>query len=92
MVELDIRAEGEHAYTVCVTDDRGEREHHALVPESMLDELGVTVTEEPLLVRAAMEYLVERDLEQALPARFALDEIGEAAPDLIPNLRARLDS
>ena len=55
------RAVDEHVYAVGVTrdDDRTVSEHTVRVPADLIEAWGTGLTEEPPLVRAAMELLVE---------------------------------
>ena len=80
MPDLDITASGEHRYDVRITHPSGAGTRHCVsVPESLLEELGVSAPQEPLLVRASLVYLAERS-PAAIPERFDLDEIGRALP------------
>ena len=59
------------------------------MPASMLDELGLSVAQEPILVRQALAYLLEHH-PAAIPDRFDLDEVGRAIPDFEADILDRL--
>jgi hypothetical protein len=82
MPDIDITADGEHQYAVTITADDGtETTHQVRVPETLLDQLGMAKTQEPLLVRASMLYLLQREPAQSVLPTFSLDEIGRYFPD-----------
>jgi hypothetical protein len=70
MPDIDITASDRHEYAVTIAADDGTRtEHRVRVPESLLEQLGLAATQEPLLVRASV-----------LPS-FGLDDIARYFPD-----------
>jgi hypothetical protein len=87
----DIRAVDEHVYAVGVTrdDDRTLSEHTVRVPDDLIASWGTGLTEEPPLVRAAMELLVQRH-GAALPAEFSLTDPAVAYDGFLDELRLRL--
>ena len=90
MPHLSITASGDHAYDVTLTHDSGvTTQHHVMVPEPLMADLGVSAAQEPLLVRASLSYLMEHS-PAAVPERFDLDEIGKAVPEYAEEILDRL--
>jgi hypothetical protein len=88
--KLDITASDKHMYDVTITHPSGADTRHSVsVPESLLDDLGVTSAQEPLLVRASLVYLMEQN-PTALPEEFDLDEIGRAIPEYRDQIVSRI--
>ncbi len=83
--EIDIRAEDEHVYSVTLGDDDNESEHRVEIPTTLLDEWGMSLTDEPPLVRAAVELLEKH--HQSLPARFAITDPVVAYEGFLGDLR-----
>jgi hypothetical protein len=82
MPELDISASDEHVYDVTVTaDDGSETRHCVTVPEQFLTDRGLAASQEPVLVRASMQYLLEREPASSVLAAFTLDDITRYFPD-----------
>jgi len=90
MPDLDITAADTNTYEVAITTDDGQRsEHRVRVPPSMLADLGLAEAQEPVLVRASLVYLLEREPASAILPEFGLDEIARyfpAYPDEIRTL------
>jgi hypothetical protein len=90
MPEIDIKAADEHAYDVTVTADDGSRTDHSVhVSPAWLAALGLSAAQEPVLVRASMIFLLEREPPSAILPSFGLDEIVRYFPDYqeqIPDL------
>jgi hypothetical protein len=81
MPELDINASDEHVYDVAVTADDGSRTQHCVsVPESFLADHGLAASQEPALVRASMQYLLEHDAPSAIGAALTLEDIKRRLP------------
>jgi hypothetical protein len=88
--ELDITASDAHVYDVTITHPSGaETSHCVTVPESLMGELGLSDAQEPLLVHASLEYLMEHS-PAAIPDRFDLDEIGKAIPEYTEEIPGRV--
>lgn len=89
-VDLDISASDRHVYDVTITHRSGVTTKHCVtVTEELLADLGVSDAQEPLLVRASLVYLLEAD-PAAVPAKFALDEVGAALPDYREEIIGRI--
>lgn len=88
--DLDITAADPHVYDVTIRHPSGaETTHCVTVPESLMSDLGLSAAQEPLLVRASLEYLVEHS-PAAIPDRFDLDEIGRAIPEFREEIVGRV--
>jgi|tagenome__1003787_1003787.scaffolds.fasta_scaffold20693101_3 hypothetical protein len=88
--DLKIRAADRHVYDVTITHRSGATTEHVVsVPEALMADLGVSVAQEPLLVRATLAYLLEHD-PAAVPERFSLDEVGAAIPEFRDEIVGRL--
>jgi hypothetical protein len=82
MPDIDITASGQHEYAVTIAADGGtQTEHQVRVPESLLEQLGLAAAQEPLLVRASMLYLLEREPASSVLPSFGLDDIARYFPD-----------
>jgi hypothetical protein len=90
MPDLDVRASGEHAYDVTVTAADGTaHQYHLTVPEAWLDALGAEHTDEPTVVRCALELLLDQEGSR-MPETFSLAEAESAYPGFDETLRAAL--
>ena len=90
MTELDVRADGLHRYAATITTDEGTSHEHAVTcDEDLLAELGLGKTEEPLLVRRALEVLARSADPAGLPGVIDLRELHRQRPDLLPSLTLR---
>lgn len=91
MTDLDITASDEHVYDVTITDDDGnESRHRVTVPVRFLTDLGIAASQEPLLVRASMVYLLEREPPSSVLAAFTLDDITRYFPGYPDEITGRL--
>ena len=76
MPDLDITAADQHTYDVTITADDGSRTDHTVhVSPAWLAGLGLSAAQEPVLVRASMLYLLEREPPSSILPSFGLDEI-----------------
>ena len=82
MPDIDITAADANTYDVAITDDDGEQTSHRVwVPPSILTDLGLSEAQEPVLVRASMAYLLEREPASSILPQFGLDEIARFFPN-----------
>jgi len=82
MPDIDIVAADANTYDVTITDDDGEQTSHRVwVPPSVLTDLGLSEAQEPVLVRASMAYLLEREPASSILPQFGLDEIARFFPN-----------
>lgn len=88
--DLQITASDTHVYDVTMTHGSGaSTRHRVTVPESLMSGLGLSAAQEPLLVRAALTYLLERS-PAAVPETFELDEVARAVPGFHEEILDRL--
>ena len=82
MPDIDIAAADANTYDVTITDDDGRpTSHRVWVPPAILTELGLSEAQEPVLVRASMTYLLEREPASSILPQFGLDEIARFFPN-----------
>jgi hypothetical protein len=82
MPDIDIAAADANTYDVTITEDDGEQTSHRVwVPPSVLTDLGLSEAQEPVLVRASMAYLLEREPASSILPQFGLDEIARFFPN-----------
>jgi hypothetical protein len=82
MPDIDIAAADANTYDVTITDDDGEQTSHRVwVPPAILTDLGLSEAQEPVLVRASMRYLLEREPAASILPQFGLDEIARFFPN-----------
>jgi hypothetical protein len=90
MPDFEINAADEHVYDVTITDDDGaQTSHRVTVPESFLTDQGLAASQEPILVRASIRYLLDREPPSSILSAFTLDDITRyfpAYPDEIATL------
>jgi hypothetical protein len=91
MTDLEITAAGEHVYDVTITDGKDTTTRHRVtVPVRFLTDLGIAASQEPLLVRASMVYLLEREPASSVLGAFTLDDITRYFPGYPDEIPARL--
>jgi hypothetical protein len=91
MPDFDITASDEHVYDVTITDDGGAQTQHCVtVPESFLADRGLAASQEPVLVRASIRYLLDRESPSSILAAFSLDEITRYFPGYSDEIAALL--
>jgi hypothetical protein len=82
MPDIDIAAADANTYDVTITGDDGQQTSHRVwVPPAMLTDLGLSEAQEPVLVRASMAYLLEREPGSSILPQFGLDEIARFFPN-----------
>ena len=91
MPDIDITAADANTYDVTITDDDGaQTSHRVWVPPSILTDLGLSEAQEPVLVRASMAYLLEREPASSILPQFGLDEIARFFPNYPTEIGALL--
>ena len=91
MPDIDIAAADANTYDVTITDDAGaQTSHRVWVPPSILTDLGLSEAQEPVLVRASMAYLLEREPASSILPQFGLDEIARFFPNYPTEIGALL--
>jgi hypothetical protein len=91
MADLDITAADEHVYDLTITEDGGSQTRHRVtVPERFLTDHGFAASQEPMLVRGSIQYLLERESPSSILAAFTLDDITRYFPDYPDEIAARI--
>ena len=83
--DIDVTASGEHEYSVTLAD----RTLRVPVDPALLEELGLTAVQEPLLLRRVVEGLPEAELD-GLPEVVDLRELARRTPGFPEVVIARL--
>jgi hypothetical protein len=93
MQRIEVRPMEPGEYAAEVTEGQDTTYHRVVVPESVLDELGlVQPTEQTLtgLVRESLAFLLDREPGDAIEHDVDLDAVAGRFSDYLPELRARL--
>lgn len=91
MPDIDIAAADANTYDVTITADDGQQTSHRVwVPPAILTDLGLSEAQEPVLVRASMAYLLEREPASSILPQFGLDEIARFFPNYPTEIGALL--
>lgn len=64
--------------------------HKIAVPAELLDELGLTGTDQSRIAHETFAFLLEREPASAILADFSLDDVERYFPDFYPELKVRL--
>jgi hypothetical protein len=89
MTEISILPLEPHAFGVHVVEGDLATDHKVRVPPSLLDDLGPGV-DEGALVRASIEFLLERESATSIMSEFSLDDIPRFFPGYLDDVRTRL--
>jgi hypothetical protein len=91
MPDIDIAAADANTYDVTITADDGQQTSHRVwVPPAILTDLGLSEAQEPVLVRASLAYLLEREPASSILPQFGLDEIARFFPNYPTEIGALL--
>lgn len=90
MSEITVTAMGTGEYGVQVREGNVDTSHRVTVPESLLDDLGVTDAEEEKIVRESFDFLLEREPATSILREFTLTSISDFFPEYLDELRRRL--
>ena len=88
--QIDVDSQGDHAYSVTVTDNHHVTQHEVVVPPGLLEQLSLGADDEERLVRKSFEFLLERETSTSILSRFKLDVIGHYFPDYVKIVGRRL--
>ncbi|MGI8575140.1 MAG: hypothetical protein ACR2MA_07305 [Egibacteraceae bacterium] len=91
MASIDVTATGDGQYRVVVTEDGDASEHEVTVPKGYPQQIGVADVPTDEVVRASFLFLLEREPQEQIMARFELPVIGEYFPDYEEELPGLLD-
>ncbi len=90
---IDVRAAGEHEFTVRLAEGTPPTEHKVSVPEALRDQLGIADDEadaEARLVRESFAFLLEREPATAILSEFSLDVIRRYFPAYDEEIAGRM--
>lgn len=87
-----IRVQGlsDHEYGVDVTEGALTTHHRVVVPQDMLDDLGLAGTDEQRLVEETIAFLLDREPSTSIDDEFPLDVVASRFPEFADELRTRL--
>lgn len=92
MSEISITAMEPLHFGVQVTEGDVTTSHRVRVPSSMLDELGLSEADAPVLVRETIGFLLDREPATSILNEFSLDDVSRFFPDYRDELAVRLAS
>jgi hypothetical protein len=81
-----------HEWAVDVTEGTTHTRHRVVVPEDLLDDLGLTGADEQQVVRESIAFLLDREPATSIYDEFPLDTVAGRFPDFADELRTRLAS
>ncbi len=92
MSEISVTAMEPLHFGVQVTEGDLTTSHRVRVPSSMLDDLGLTEDDAPVVVRETIGFLLEREPATSIMREFSLEDVSRFFPDYLDELTARLAS
>jgi hypothetical protein len=90
--KIQIQAMADHEYAVDVTEGTTQTRHRVIVPADLLDDLGLSGSDEEQVVRESIAFLLEREPATSIYDEFPLDTVASRFPEFADELRARLAS
>jgi hypothetical protein len=90
MTDIAITALDPDHYGVEVTEGNVTTGHRVAVPPALLDDLVLTDEDPELVVRASIEFLLEREPAGAILREFSLEDIPGYFPEYYDELKTRL--
>jgi len=75
-----------------VTEGHLTTSHRVIVPDGLLDEVGLAGADEERVVQETMRFLLEREPATSILPEFALDDVPRYFEDFYENLRRRLSA
>lgn len=90
MSQINLSPMGPHQFGVQVSEGDVTTSHQVTVPESLLDELGLSETDEEAVVRESFQFLLEREPATSIMKEFSLDVIPGYFPEYSEELSRRL--
>ncbi|MGI9121135.1 MAG: hypothetical protein ACR2G7_13620 [Acidimicrobiales bacterium] len=92
MSEIDVTAMEPLRFAVQVTEGTLTTSHLVRVPPSLLDDLGLSEGDAPLVVRETIGFLLDREPATSILAELTLDDVSRFFPDYLDELTTRLAS
>ena len=90
MTQVQVTAMGPEGFGVTVRGGGAEASHKVTVPESLVQELGLSGVDGETLVRESFEFLLEREPPTSILPEFPLTTISDYFPEYLGELRRRL--
>jgi hypothetical protein len=88
--DVSVTASGSGVYLVVVGSGPNATEHRVKVPAGMVDDLGLTGTDEAILVQESFAFLLEREPATSILRQFDLPVIARYFPEYDEEIRSRL--
>ncbi len=90
MTQVDVTARGPQRFGVTLRGEGVETSHEVSVPDSLVDDLGLSEVDDETLVKESFEFLLEREPPTSILREFPLTAISEYFPEYLGELRRRL--
>ena len=87
---VDVLDMGPHEYGVTITEGEETTHHRVIVPERLIDDLGLAESDERDLVRESMDYLLDRVPVDSVAFELDLAELADEHTDYSEEILARL--
>jgi hypothetical protein len=87
---VDVLDMGPHEYGVTITEGTETTYHRVIVPERLIDDLGLVEVDERDLVRESMDYLLDRVPVDSVAHEVDLAELADEHTDYSEEILARL--
>jgi hypothetical protein len=87
---IKITPAAPHEFTVEVSGEGEATQHHVIVPQSLLDDLGLEHADEEAVVRESFAFLLEREPNTSILPDFSLAIISRYFPEYGDELPERL--
>ena len=90
MSEIVVTAMEPLHFGVQVTEGTVSTSHRVRVPPSLLDDLGLSESDAPAMVRETIGFLLDREPATSIMAEFSLDDVSRFFPEYLDELTTRL--
>lgn len=90
MSQVRITETGPREFEVTVSGEGVETNHVVKVPDSLVEDLGLSEVDDEALVRQSFEFLLEREPPTSILPEFPLTTISQYFPEYVGELRRRL--
>lgn len=90
MTQVHVTAMGPEEFGVTVSGEGVETSHKVILPDSLVDDLGLPEVDRKTLVKESFEFLLERETPTSILREFPLTTISEYFPEYVDELRRRL--
>jgi hypothetical protein len=90
MSEIEVTALEEGAFGVRVVEGDVTTDHRVIVPDPLLEDLGLSAADRETVVRESFAFLLEREPSTSILREFSLDDIGRYFPEFTGELPRRL--